>query len=202
MAARLLDQGYKRALFVLLAGLLGMAIALLVSAASGGRPSGSWQQLALPPVKLTRLVADIPMAYGEGELYANTADGTLYALPWRDPAGAWSKQDLIASPQAKPAQGLCPEGYTAPEFPSKPKTPGVVVDSYATGYCGPDGGIDVYFVLLEDGSVWVLKLGYLGIAYSFGLLIMACCGLVGLMVGLLAGFVLVRIATRRSRLAP
>jgi len=196
-----LDRGYKRALFVLLAGLLGMAIALLIPAAYGGRPSGSWQRLAQSPVKLTRLVADIPMSYGAGELYANTADGTLYALPWHDPAGAWSKRDAVAPPQAKPAQGLCPEGYTAPEPPSKPKTPGVVVDSYATGYCGPDGGIDVYFVLLEDGSIWVLESSFSGIAYSFGLLIMACCGLVGLIVGLLAGYVLVRIATRRSHSA-
>ena len=199
---RLLDQGYKRTLFVLLAGLVGMAIALLIPEVSSGPPSGSWQELPQPPVKLTRLVADIPMTYGEGELYANTADGTLYALPWHDPAGAWSKRDGLAKPQAKPGNGLCPEGYTVLAEPAGgPKAPGTVVDSYATGYCGPDGGVDIYFALLEDGSVWLLKSGYSGIAHSFGLLIMACCGLVGLIVGLLAGFVLVRIATRRSRSA-
>ena len=212
--SRLLDRGYKKALFVLSAGLfvllaslLGMAIGVFAFRAYDRLPHGSWQQLPQPPATLTGFVASTPMGVFGGEIYASTADGTLYAYGLEGTSGEWSKRDALPPPPSEESywSGACPEGLYKPEGSiRKPRTPGSVVDGHETRYCGPDYTNDVFFVLLDDGSVWVWNRFWAGRGQFYGTVIW---GFIGLILGLLVGcavavIVIIRVAQRGSRSIP
>jgi hypothetical protein len=207
--SRLLDRRYKRILFVLLAGILGMVISCLAVAAFGRTTYGSWQQLPQPPVSLDHFVAGRLTDASQGEIVAATADGTLYALPCPDLSCQWSKRDGLPPVVGESQPGLCPQGSgpDAEVVANKPKVPGRVVDGYETRYCRTSyDNTDLHYVLLEDGSVWVWewaehgRSGYYANVTKW--LAMVIFGAIGVIVGLLAGIIVVVLAIRRSRSVP
>jgi hypothetical protein len=200
---RLLDRGYKKVLLVLVAGLLGSGLGFLALVVNSRLPSGSWQQQPQPPVTLTHFVGDAPMSYIHG-VCASTADGTFYALSCHGEGCAWSRQDALFPPTQESWEGRCYEGLDKPdESIVKPKAPGRVVDTHATRYCWIDGFNDDYYILLDDGSVWFWTYGQrpMGEIFKRVLTVVcpACCGVGGLILGLLVVIVVPRVVARRSR---
>jgi hypothetical protein len=210
LASKLLDRGYKRALFVLLAALLGIALGVLafrLYARLPRGPSGSWQQLPQPPAELTGLVTATPMsALMTGEIYATTADGTLYAYVCQGDGCAWAGRDALPPPPDEDSywSGHCAGGNDLPEgLADTPTLPGRVVDSYGRRYCGPDYSNDLYVILLDDGTVWQWNRFWSGMGEFYGRIIgTACGGCGGLILGLVVGIVVIIVAARRSRSTP
>jgi hypothetical protein len=205
-AARLLDRGYKRVLFVLLAGLMGGMCGILafrIDERLPRAPQGSWKQLPQPPARLTGFVGNTPMSALGGTIYAATADGTLYAFALGGESEEWSQVSAVPTPPPADSYwaGTCPEGDGLLEGSIRtPQAPGRVVDSYAVRYCGPDYQNDVFFILLEDGSVWEWNQFWSGMGQFYGRIIghaVWCWGGTGL--SLLAAAVVVFWAVRRSR---
>jgi hypothetical protein len=207
LASKLLDRGYKRVLFVLFAGVVGIALGVLAFKIYAGLPRGprdSWQQLPQPPARLTRLVTATPWsALMVGEIYANTADGTVYAYVCQGDGCAWAQRDVLPPPPGEDYwSGHCAEGNDLPEgLADAPTLPGQVIDSYASRYCGPDYTNDLVVILLEDGSVWQWNRFEPGMGRFYGRILGTICG-GGLIVGLVVGIVVVWLAARRSRPSP
>ena len=199
-AFRLLDQRYKRVLFVLVVGLVGCGLGFLLTA-DGGPKAGQWVKETQPPVKLTHFASDTPMSYIDG-VYAATADGTLYALLREGGEWAWSRQKALPTSPGESWEARCPEGLEEPdESVSLPRAPGPAVDTYDVRYCWGVGTENRFYVLLEDGSVWSTGYGEGGIGASFGSLLAvacpACSGVGGLILGLLVVIVATKYAAEK-----
>jgi len=188
-------------LAVLAAGILGMVAGPLLMRAAEKLPQGEWNELPPPPEPLARFVANTPINYFGGEIYAETAAGTLYALVC-DETCDWVKQDALPPPPDAESywSGTCMAGYETPDPEMlKPRAPGTIVDRYETRYCGPDYFLDTFFLLLDDGTVWTW--GKTDSAYG-RLTATFASGFIGLIAGLIAGIVVVSIvAVTRRRAA-
>lgn len=167
-------------------------------------PQGSWIQLQ-SPVGLSHFVESAPSS-SEGEdvytkpvqVYASTADGTLYAVTCNEAECAWSKPDgLSVTPGNDPMAGSCIDDQEMEGAPKKPAAPDQIIDCYKVSYARPTGPRITYF-LLQDGSVWVwdaaVKAGW-----SWGPIPAAInglgWGLAGLLIGALVGVALIIIGT-------
>lgn len=120
-------------------------------------PEGDWRELEKPPERLTQFVTNTPLHFFGGEIYASTADGTLYATTCDGDVCGWEKKEVLPPPADKSSywSGFCVDDSKPKGIILKPSTPGNVIDSYETRYCGPDYVNNIFFILLDDGSVWV-----------------------------------------------
>jgi len=189
-------QGCEKILIVLLAGVLGIPLGLLAVGVYFQFPHGYWRPLK-PPARLSRFVASPLIDHRPGvEIYASTADGTLYALTCEDDECRWSRRDSLPSPSEEPCGFFpCkfddePEGYF-----KKPAAPGKVIDCCVTDLAGLDGNQIRYLILLDDGSVWVWSTPVNDMGPVFENMVAV---LAGLLFGLLVGVVLVIIRSRAS----
>lgn len=187
-------------LTILAAGILGMLAGPLLMRITLKLPQGRWRELPPPPEPLARFVANTPITYGGGEIYAETADGTLYALDCDQTSkNNWAKKDALPPPPDTDGywSGTCPAGRETPDAGMlKPRAPGNVVNRYETRYCGVDFDLDTFFLLLDDGTVWTWSKFMGGHAIMLALVV---SGFLGLVAGLIAGIVIVSIVAYRRR---
>jgi len=125
-----------------------------------------WQQLEKPPERLVRFVDYQQL--DPGTIYAETESGMLYAREWIG-AGLfeWRKHDELApleymSPRWTThswsyGKAELPDDDLAPRLLWKPKPPGYVVSECAIRRCYEWECQELYYVLLADGSVWMLE---------------------------------------------
>ncbi len=203
---RSLDRGYKRVLLVVVGGLLGSGLGLLVLLVLVQRPQqpvGSWEKLPQPPVPLIRFVADPYEPSLDGQVYASTADGALYALDCSGESCAWSEREAIPPP-ADAEESWCLDLDTQDGVLAMPMAPGRVMDTYAWRECVHDFWIDSHYILLDDGSVWVWE-SYEYLRFRlfdekvWRVIRVSCCGGGGLGLGLLLASVVLYVMTKRSR---
>lgn len=207
----LLDRGYKRVLFVVAAGLLGSGLGLLVLlvlvqpwiGSWREQPVSPWKKLPQPPVPLSHFVADAYENTLDGQVYASTADGTLYALDCSGKRCVWSKREAIPPP-TDAGESWCLDLDTEDRPRGMPTALGRVMDTYAWRNCVHDFWIDSHYILLDDGSVWVWE-SYEYLRFRifdeklWKVMRVSCCGGSGLVLGLLLAFVVLYVASKRSR---
>lgn len=150
---------FSLARFVLVfvaAGILGLILTAVLFFLDTLLPRGNWEPLETPPEPLVRFVANTPIHFFGGEIYASTAEGTLYAYGCDGNACTWDRREELPPPPDPSSywSGTCAGGNTPSGFILKPLPPGRVIASHATRYCGPDYETDTFFILLQDGSVW------------------------------------------------
>ncbi len=142
----------------------------------GANPPVEWVALGKPPVPAEHLLSATPYA-----VYVETNDGQVFAgdanclsnpcwsatVDWTDSPG-WTDQYLTVSAACK-----------FEDSEDIKEIPGQLLECASLKYVlMPDGYVTAYYVLLEDGSVWVWKYGRynldkwigLGTGIQYGLL--------------------------------
>lgn len=188
-----------KVLVTLAGGILGLVIGPLLFLAYMRLPQGSWQELPSPPERIAHLVTSTPIGLWGGEVYATTADGALYAWVCEWGKCTWASRDTLPPPPDPEDywSGPCPDGSDKPDEKShQPRLPGRVAERYATRYCGPDYSLDVFYLLLDDSSLWSWERMNGGHGMAVGIYLSA---LVGAACGLVIGLVVALVVLRRPR---
>jgi hypothetical protein len=142
-------------------------------------PGGEWHPVSLGQEKATRILGIDSESYSA--VYVQTNQGTVYSC---DSTGC----------KPAPVPQVSSTRFDKPRY-TPPQPPGDVNDSLGVSYTGLCSG-QANFVILSDGSVWTWnKVG----CCEIGCVVVLVYPLCGLVLGLMAGILVLVVWRRRRR---
>lgn len=116
-------------------------------------PHGNWTQLQSPPEKPVKFLANSPFDIWGGTIYVETDRGNIFSHTCDEENPCYWKEEESVPKQPAETFWTCPPNHKG-EFQTPP-APGRVLDSREVNVCGVDYGIQINFILLDNGTIWV-----------------------------------------------
>jgi hypothetical protein len=171
----------RETLFIIAAGLVGMLLAALAMTWYLNRED-RWFRLVSPPDETPAQIIALDRKLSP---YVRTQQGNLFLCSghtWRDACRQVTAQEVPAT-ELHPQWNSCGSG-----FPSLPALPGVAIDSMEAARCF-EASTYSKIVILDDGSLWQWRRTYSWV----NPFIWVTGVILGLLLGLAAGFFLVKL---------
>ncbi len=121
-------------------------------------PHGQWEQIISPPEKPVRFLGQSAFNFWGGSIYIVSENGNIYSYTCdsENPCN-WSKSETPPS-EPKESSLSCSAGDKG-SHPTPLKLFKKVVDAYEVNICGPDYTNQINFIMLDDGTIFILTAG-------------------------------------------